>query len=309
MAQTTFAKMHRRQGTTCGFLASFIAAVICMSGCTRDRPEDALDPNAYLGPPVAIAIDAEGPAEKIVTELTKYARFFGCPVVAGDAGPAYVLSGTIRVSEGEHVTDGEKVILYQWQVDASLELTETATRKVVETFVLDGDRRGKPENDAARKATVEAGALFLAQVVLYDGQVLGQPDVRNLIADLVIQSTEGLLYNDIVNKLVAAGQRAVPYLLWRLDDRRTVELAGDLPGLTDETAGKVRVYHVANHTLERIFDLKTNLTVHSPREFLRRVKRGWRLEWLRRCPAYRRGEQLEKALRERPWKKPVASDQ
>ena len=288
-----------KERTRCSRLVPLLIALAfpVLPGC-RPRTEE---PNAtpaggqpaYLGPSICIAVESGAEGARIVEELAKYSRLFGSPVVTKEASPDYTISGSIGITEEEPATFQDKVLQYLWNVNAKLELLAAPAGNVVETFVLEDYRLGKTEPDLALRTAVRAGSQRLAESIFYYGETLGHPDVRSLLGRLLIETDEELLYNDIVEDLVDIGYRAVPYLIWSLNDRRSVCLRGDLPGLTEENAGRVRVYHVANYALERIFGRKTLLTVDSDHAEVRRHVAGWQRLWTEHCGAYRQGAALE----------------
>ena len=279
-------------------------AVLLAAGCERSAPKEAPPAAAadlYVGPPICYDITAGGQATAVVVELQKYARLFGSAAVAKGEGPAYVLTGTVTLVEGEPAKFEDTTLEYQWIIDATLNLLDAASGATLESFVVPEYRIGKTESsEAARRAAVRSGAGKLAQFIFYDGSVLGQPDIRDLLAGLLIETEGDYLYNDVVAKVAEAGVRAVPYLIWKMwvDDRRVL-LKGDLPGLDPKDAGRVRVCDVANHALEKILGRVTNLPAGADRREVERHAAGWQRLWQDRCGAYLQGEELRTLLKDR----------
>jgi len=278
---------------TIALLCALAAAAV--SGCRSKTPPPPATA-AFLREPIAFDAAIEGEGSDIVKELVKFARLFGFPPVGKDEEPAYIVRGRIALAEIEPATFEGQVLEYKFQADIALQLAPGAGGAAVETFELPEFVTGAAEKDRALRNAVRAVALKLAQFMFYDGETLGDPALRSLCGELLIENTEGLLYNDVVEKLVAAGYRAVPFLIWNLNDSRKVELEGDLPRLREEDAGKVRVHHVANYALERIFGASTGLTVASGRREIGEATVEWQRRWRERCGAYLWGEKLRAAL-------------
>jgi hypothetical protein len=285
-------------------LSAAVLAAAAFPGCMRTSRDE---PELYVGPAVVMEVTATGEGAQIVNELGKYARLFGCPVVKAKEGADYGLTGTVslaEVKEADGTTEADQSAPEEhvWRVDAELAVRETGSGKTVEEFPpLEDYRYRAADRDAARREAVRAVTSQLARLVFYFGETLGQPDVRELLADLVIDTKDEYFYNDVVANLEEIGLRAVPYLIWQMEnDRRLVALSGDLPGLKDEEADKVRVYHVANYALEQILNRKTRLWVDAaPNEVTRHV-RAWQGLWQKRCAAYIKDpEKLDRLLAER----------
>jgi len=271
-----------------------LGVVILGAGCTREPRK--VEAPAFFRGPISFEVKAPGPAEKVVTELTKYARLFGYAPVPVEDKPAYVIRGRITLGEAQAPSEEGGKGESRWRLDADLELVDGGSGKTLERFRLPDYLLEKPDREDALRLSVRAGAKHLARFIFYDGETLGQQDVRNLLADLLIDTLEPYLYNDVVNKLAAIGERAVPYLIWKLNDRRRVVLAGDLPGLEPGDEKRVCVYHVANRALELILKRGTNLTVNSDEVTVIRYVRAWQRIWVDRCAAYRKGKELEKII-------------
>ncbi len=285
----------RKEVTVRKIVALCALAAAAVPGCRSEAPP----PSAtawFLREPIAFDVETAGEGAGIAAELAKFGRLFGFPPVAKDEGPAYIVRGRIALAEIEPATFEGQVLEYKFQADVKLELVRAGDAAAVETFELPEFVVGAAEKDRALRSAVRAGALKLAQFMFYDGRELGDPGLRGLCGDLLIESTEGLLYNDVVEKLVAAGYRSVPFLIWNLNDSRKVELKGDLPRLEEQDAGKVRVYHVVNYALERIFGCGAGLTVESGRKEVSEAMVEWQRRWRERCGAYLWGEKLRAAL-------------
>lgn len=284
--------MHDRAGRlVCVALAAF------SWGCTPGEPPGLAQ--RYAREPLYFQVDAEGPAQTVLERLVTMSRLFGYPPVEERAQAVYVIAGTLEVSARESVVLMEEEVEHQYAVNATLRL-EDASGALREEFKLEEYVLGAADRDRALETAVRAGSQKLGQFVFYDGEVLGDAEVRALCADLLVEPSEpGPLYNDTIEKLVALGYRAVPYLIWKLNDSRTVALPGDLPGLTETDASGVRIYHVANYALERILARRTALAIDSDRAYVRRLRQAWQLEWQGRCAGYLKGGELARFLRAR----------
>jgi hypothetical protein len=185
-------------------------------------------------------------------------------------------------------------------VNAKVRLLKSSTGAVLEEFpALSGVEYTKSTGEKARRAAIQRGSWELARHVFYFGQTLGHPDVQLCIADLVIETDKPYFYNDVIQKLLAMGPRAVPYLLWSMRDRRTVELQGSLPRLDPNDASRVRVCDVANHALELYFDLHTRLPIDASTTEVNRHLRAWQLQWAKHCAGYLVEEKLAEYLAQR----------
>jgi hypothetical protein len=274
------------------------------AGCGSKDPAPAPDAafevsGLFLRDTIAFDVVVKGFGADVVGELTKFGRLFGFAPVAKDENPAYVLRGELALVEIDPVTFEDQTVQYRLRLDAKLELARGATGPALEPFELPEYVTGAADKERARRDAVRDCATKLAQFIYYDGATLGDAEIRALCGDLLIESTEGRMYNDVIERLVAAGDRAVPFLIWNLNDSRKVALQGDLPRLYEKDADKVRVYHVANYALERIFGRVTTLTVDSSRQYRREVMEGWQLKWADRSAAYLRGDRLKAALKAR----------
>jgi hypothetical protein len=185
-------------------------------------------------------------------------------------------------------------------VNAKVRLLKASTGAVVEEFPpLSDVEYTKSTQEKARRAAVQRGSWELARHVFYFGETLGHRDVQLCIADLVIQTEKPYFYNDVIQKLLAMGPRAVPYLIWSMRDRRTVELEGSLPRLDPSDASRVRVCDVVNHALEQYFGLQTRLPIDATITEVNRHLRAWQLEWTKQCAGYLVEEKLAEYLAQR----------
>jgi hypothetical protein len=274
-----------------------IGAVVLALGIGCQRPP-APPADLYVGASMRFDVAAQGDGAAVVAELSKYARLFGFPTVEAAESPVLLVTGTLSFVEGQPVTLEGTVIEHQWVLNADLTLADAKDGTVRERFALQDYKIGAADRDRARRTALRAGARRLGEAMFYEGAALGQPDVRDLLADLLIESAEGRLYNEIIERVVAMGLRAVPYLIWKMDDERRVALAGDLPGVTDQNAHRVAVCHVANYALERILGRQTALTVEADSAEVRRHLVGWQKVWIERCGAYRYGPERAAVLEE-----------
>ncbi len=275
-------------------LCAFVLAPV--SGCRCKAPPEAAV-SCFLREPIAFEAAVEGEGDRVVEELKKFARLFGFPPVGVDEAPAYTVRGRIALVEIEPAMFEDQVLEYKFQADVAFELAPAGGGAAVEAFELPEYVVGAASKDRALRNAVRAVATKLAQFIFYDGRTLGDPVLRDLCADLLIERSDDLQYNEVVEKLVAAGYRAVPFLIWNMNDSRKVALTGDLPLLREEDADKVRVYLVANYALERIFGGSTGLTVASSREEVREAMDEWQRRWRERCGAcYLWGAKLRAAL-------------
>ncbi len=289
-----------------------LCACAAVLGCERATPPPAPAAGSaagalFLRGTLAFDIAVKGEGAAVVSELTKFAKLFGYAVVGKDEQPGYVLRGDISLVEIEPVKFEDHEIQYKHRLDAKLELVPGAGGAVLEPFELPEFTSGAADKERAPKSAVRDGATKLAQFIFYDGAVLGDPELRTLCGDLVVENVEGRLYNDVVERLVAIGDRAVPFLIWSMNDSRKVALKGDLPRLEEKNADKVRVHHVANYALERIFGFATAMSVESSASYVRELMVGWQAQWHARCAAYLQGDKLKEVLQSRaPAAKPGA---
>jgi hypothetical protein len=250
-------------------LALPVAVAGVLSGCTtRTAPP----PNLFMKAAVYCDVTADPYGKSLLEDFIQYARLFGCPPVQSRDQADYTIAGAITVREAEPKTLPDGELRQRWVVSADLRLLDAATGAVAEEF--------PPVQD----------------LVFYFGRTLGQPDVQECLADLVIETKKPYFYNDVVQKILAMGPRAVPYLICGLRDLRTVELKGSLPRLDPAKADRVRVCDVANYALEQVFGLETRLAVGASRSEVFRHVRAWQLAWTERCAGYLVGEKLTEYL-------------
>lgn len=255
-------------------------------------------PDLFLRDAIYFEVETDEHTRPILDNVMKYAKLFGfAPVMQPDRA-AYAVSGTLECRALEPVKLDDAIVQYKWTLSADLKVSDTATGALLEQVTVPSQEKGAADKDRAYYYASKACASKAAQFLFFDGQALGRPGIRNLLADLLIESTEGRLFNDIMESLVDAGREAVPFLIWKLNDRRRVALPGDLPGLTDELAGHVKVYHVANRALERILNRETGLHVtrDTDRAFVNKVQLGWFMHWRKMCGAYLWGDALHAIL-------------
>ncbi len=284
-------------------LSTLVLCVVFGAGCGRSPSVPA---DLYVRQPVSFDVRVTGDAAPMLANLKKYAKMFAFPVVdadASDPAPLYRIEGELRLQEKPPVQFQETVLQYQWEIAGSLSVIEAKTGRRCEDVTVSPFVIGSKEREQALDKAVRAGSQKAARFLFYAGKVLGDREVYDLLTSLLMDKGPELTCGNVVDRLVACGDRAVPFLVWALNNMKKVALEGSLSGVPEEKKELLSVYHVANRGLERIFGKETGLAVADKDDFehVKRLQQGWLRVWHKRCGAYLNDMQL-KILLERKEK-------
>lgn len=235
--------------------------------------------------------------------LQAYFARAGHPAAGAAEKAAWRIEGSVKLAF--HTTLGAlgKDIAWKYRAEASI--------RVLDASGEERDRFDVPE--AFRESTrSETSAVlevrrYLAKVIwdrlFHQGKIFGNARAEWLVNCLALEGTspsaegersEPATADEAIAALVGMGLEAVPHLIEALVDDRPVLKKSTYPGLTEETAPYLRVYHLADKALEEIFQKVSRLGLDTERTMTPREKArvraaviaGWENEWSRFCPSF-----------------------
>ncbi|MGQ9589110.1 MAG: hypothetical protein ACUVYA_02320, partial [Planctomycetota bacterium] len=278
---------------------------------TRPAPDPAKD--RFSRDPVFVRVGEvvtprEGPdyvPDVLVVQnyLQAYFARAGHPAAAEAEKAAWRIEGSVKLAFHTTLQALGKDIAWKYRAEATI--------RVLDASGEERDRFEIPE--AFRESTrSETSAVlevrrYLAKVVwdrlFHQGKFFGNPKAEWLLNSLALEgpsaSTEAdrpepATGDETVAALAGMGLEAVPHLIEALVDDRPILKKATYPGLTEETAPYLRVYHLADKALEEIFQKVSRLSLETERTMTPREKArvraaviaGWENEWSRFCPSF-----------------------
>ncbi len=189
--------------------------------------------------------------------------------------------------------------------------TGSATLRVLDRHGVELELHQVPELSQENVKSDESAVLNLRRhmaKILWDkivatGKVFASPAVLALLSSLASQpeGAEALSTEEIVEKLADVGFPAVPYLLEALTDNRIVRLSSAYPGLKGRSLDDLRVFHIADKSLEEIFQKVSRMSLdigpEDPQSQRLRwvIIKGWENEWRRFCKPFAESPQAAPA--------------
>jgi hypothetical protein len=278
---------------------------------TREKP----DPEGlqFRREAVHVRVDARvapssgpvGPPSTPVFEehIKEYLRRFGHPVTDRAEEATYIVEGTFEAAWKSDVVFQRRTIAYEVKGSSTLRVL-TREGEEIDAFEV-------PETLRVNVVSEESGFVDLGRYTAKlqwenlsrRSKRLARPQVVQLLEHLVVVDPGGETETGAVpesadvavKRLADLGLEAVPYLIEALTDTRPVSLPSTYPGLEEQGAAGLKVYHVADKALEEIFQKvsRMGLTTTDEQRFV--IIRGWENEWRRFCPSYRESPRAPRA--------------
>ena len=227
--------------------------------------------------------------------LSEYLRRAGYRILENPARARYRISGRISTIFDTELILRNKIIAWKYAGSIVVKLRDI-NGKVLQEITIPEVFRLNVKNE---KSAIWDLRRYLAHIIYtglcLEGKVLTNRDVVDLIESLAVDSfdrVEDIEAAEVIEKLADHGLEAVPYLLHALTDTRTVMVKARYPKL--EVPTDLKIYHLADKTLEEIFQKVSRLELKTPARLRFYIIAGWENEWRRFCKPFRESPESER---------------
>ena len=234
-------------------------------------------------------------ARVVENYLSEYLRRAGYRILENPARARYRISGRISTVFDTELILRNKIIAWKYAGSIVVKLRDI-NGKVLQEITIPEVFRLNVKNE---KSAIWDLRRYLAHIIYtglcLEGKVLTNKEVVDLIESLAVDSfdrVEDIEAAGVIEKLADHGLEAVPYLLHALTDTRTVMVKARYPKL--EVPTDLKIYHLADKTLEEIFQKVSRLELKTPARLRFYIIAGWENEWRRFCKPFRESPESER---------------
>ncbi len=191
----------------------------------------------------------------------------------------FIIEGSVDVSYLKPVYfeyENSKVLLeHQFSAEAKLTV-ETKGSSATEEIRIAKLKHGLPDRTRARDAIRRLIGTQMS-VRLVKQSALADREVAKLVFELEGSETTRP-FDQVLEEIVKLDVRSVPYLLDLMLADEPVALSGSLEGLTIDNRKRLRLYHLADHALARIF--KKSPKTPFPKVDRLEAYKAWNNHWV-----------------------------